>query len=129
MSGREKLDVFLPQIQNLDKSSMDSTHGMSLDVSMGLSILNPEISAEIKHGKPIKNSINQNSSNTQPNLPIVFLSNIQSFGRSGNKDKSSEIDEILNLNAVDIAVCTETWLCKNTVDHLPFSNYVKFHFI
>ena len=61
-------------------------------------------------------------------LPIAFLSNIQSFGRSSN-EKVSEISEVLALNKVDIAVFTETWLCQDTCDNLPFPEYIKFHLI
>ena len=62
-------------------------------------------------------------------LPIVFLSNIQSFGKSEKTDKTLETEEILRLNNVEIAVFTETWLCKATADRLPFKEYQKFHLI
>ena len=67
------------------------------------------------------------SKNIVKNLPIVLLSNIQSFGRSIKNDKSTEVEMILNHNKVDIAVFTETWLCQDTREQLPFNDYVKFH--
>ena len=72
-----------------------------------------------------KNNIN----NANKNLPVVLLSNIQSFGRSINNDKTVEVEMILNHNKVDIAVFTETWLCRDTSEQLPFNDYVKFHMI
>lgn len=62
-------------------------------------------------------------------MPIVLLSNIQSFGRSAKNDKSTEVELILNHNKVDIAVFTETWLCEDTSEQLPFNDYVKFHWV
>ena len=63
------------------------------------------------------------------NLPVVLLSNIQSFGRSVKNDKTVEVELTLNHNNVDIAVFTETWLCHGTSNQLPFNDYVKFHLI
>ena len=63
------------------------------------------------------------------NLPVVLLSNIQSFGRSNKNDKSFEVEMILNHDKVDIAVFTETWLCQDTCKQLPFNDYVKFHIV
>ena len=74
-----------------------------------------------------KGKLRTNSTNVNRNLPVVLLSNIQSFGRSNKNDKSTEMELILNHNNVDIAVFTETWLCHDTSDQLPFNDYVKFH--
>ena len=74
-----------------------------------------------------KGKLGTNSTNVIRNLPVVLLSNIQSFGRSYKNDKSTEMELILNHNNVDIAVFTETWLCHDTSDQLPFNDYVKFH--
>ena len=62
-------------------------------------------------------------------LPVLLLSNIQSFGKSESKDKTLEIEEILVLNNVGIAVFCETWLTDETIDRLPFKPYQKFHHI
>ena len=62
-------------------------------------------------------------------LPIILLSNIQSFGKSESTDKTLEIEEILVLNNVGIAVFCETWLKDETIDRLPFKLYQKFHHI
>ena len=63
------------------------------------------------------------------NLPVVLLSNIQSFGRSTRNDKTVEVEMLLNHNNVDIAVFTETWLCHDTRKQLPFDDYEKFHMV
>ena len=62
-------------------------------------------------------------------LPVLLLSNIQRFGKSESKDKTLEIEEILVLNNVGIAVFCETWLTDETIDRLPFKPYQKFHHI
>ena len=62
-------------------------------------------------------------------LPIIFVSNIQSFGKSSKTDKTFETEVILNMNNVDISIFTETWLTDNTKDHLPFHDYTKYHLI
>ena len=62
-------------------------------------------------------------------LPLIMLSNIQSFGRSENKDKTLETEIIMNSNNVEIAVFSETWLTDDVVDRLPFNGYQKFHLL
>ena len=42
-------------------------------------------------------------------LPNIFLTNLQSIGRPGKTDKSTELELVLGINSVDIGVCTETW--------------------
>ena len=49
-------------------------------------------------------------------MPTLFLSNIQSFGKSEGKDKTIETEEVLTLNNVEVAVFSETWLTDETVD-------------
>ena len=49
-------------------------------------------------------------------LPKFLLSNIQSFGSSENTDKTTEIEAVLELNGIDIATLTETWLNQNNKD-------------
>ena len=62
-------------------------------------------------------------------LPVLFLANIQSFGKSIKKDKIFECEVILDINQVDISVFTETWLNDTTKNQLPFHSYRKFHCI
>ena len=62
-------------------------------------------------------------------MPVLLLSNIQSFDKSEGKDKTIEIEEVLILNNVEISVFSETWLTEETADRLPFRNYQKFHLI
>ena len=60
-------------------------------------------------------------------LPIILLSNIQSFGKSEKTDKTLETEVILKSNNIDIAVFSETWLTNDTADRLPFNDYQKFN--
>ena len=74
---------------------------------------------------------NQLYYNTQTNkknaLPTVLLSNIQSFGRSINNDKTTDLETTLNLNSVDIACITETMLTENLINYISFNGYTSFH--
>ena len=54
------------------------------------------------------------------------MSNIQSFGNSEDTDKTTEIEAVLDLNKVDVACLTETWLNENTIDSVSINNYVNF---
>ena len=47
-------------------------------------------------------------------LPSFLLSNIQSFGNSADKDKTTELQAILDINKIDIACLTKTWLTDTT---------------
>ena len=62
-------------------------------------------------------------------LPKFLLSNIQSFGSSENTDKTTEVEAVLDLNGIDIATLTETWLSENNKDQIKLNNYVNFHLI
>ena len=62
-------------------------------------------------------------------LPLYLLSNIQSFGNSEDTDKTTEIETVLDLNQVDVACLTETWLNENTIDSVSISNYVNYHLV
>lgn len=41
-------------------------------------------------------------------VPSIFLTILQSFGKPGKTDKTTELELVLDLNNMDIAVCTET---------------------
>ena len=77
----------------------------------------------------IERKKNEKNLHTVLNLPVLLLSNIQSFGKSEGKDKTIEIEEVLILNNVGIAVFSETWLTEESADRLPFKNYQKLHLI
>ena len=62
-------------------------------------------------------------------LPNIFVSNIQSFGKSIKTDKTTECELILQINNIDISIFCETWLTEETKDHLPFLDYTKYHLI
>lgn len=65
--------------------------------------------------------------NKEPHiLPKIFLSNIQSFGKTTRTDKT-ECEMIFKINNVDIGIFCETWLTNETIDHLPFEDYTKYH--
>ena len=60
-------------------------------------------------------------------LPSFLLSNIQSFGNSVEKDKTTELEAMLEINNIDIACITETWLTENTKNQVVFNGYTSFH--
>ena len=62
-------------------------------------------------------------------LPNILLTNLQSFGKPGKTDKTSDLDCVLQLNSVDIAVFTETWATDSVLKSLDFKDYIMFHSI
>ena len=60
-------------------------------------------------------------------LPVFLNANIRSFANSSKKDKTVEIEAILDLNDIDIACLTETWLTENNKDQIQFEKYNLFH--
>ena len=79
-----------------------------------------------------KNQPNLSAPRTQASsrkLPVFLLSNIQSFGNSEKTNKTTEIEAILDINNVDVACFTETWLNNVSKDQLIMNNYVNFHFV
>ena len=62
-------------------------------------------------------------------LPLFLLSNIQSFGNSEDTDKTTEIETVLDLNQVDVACLTETWLNENIIYSVSINNYVNYHLV
>ena len=57
------------------------------------------------------------------------MSNIQSFGKTKFTDKTSELEEVLVSNFIDVGVFTETWETENTLGKLDFDQYNMFHFV
>ena len=80
-------------------------------------------------GPKFPGTVNKETQNKVKSMPTLFLSNIQSFGKSEGKDKTIETEEVLTLNNVEVAVFSETWLTDEAVDRLPFKKYQKFHLI
>ena len=60
-------------------------------------------------------------------LPLVLLSNIQSFGSTAHTDKLTEIESVLNINNIDVACLTETWLSENSKHQILLGNYLSYH--
>ena len=71
--------------------------------------------------------MNNKTSKSKLNLPVILLCNIQSFGKTDKTDKTAELDIVLKLNKVQVGVFTETWLDDTTCQHLDIDNYVMFH--
>ena len=115
MTGLAELGVFSPQMIEVTSVNIGNTHDLVPTTSLG-----PKLQ---KNGKSAKEM------HAVLKLPALLLSNIQSFGKSESKDKTLEIEEILVLNNVGIAVFCETWLTDETIDRLPFKPYQKFHHI
>ena len=89
-----------------------------------------DTSEMINHGLENQTPVNLASVKDAPyQLPSVFLTNVQSFGKSKTTDKTTESEEVLKLNCIDVAVFTETWETVDTLGNLDFSNYNMFHHI
>ena len=65
----------------------------------------------------------------QANLPQILLTNLMSYGKPGETDKTCELESILELNKVEVGLFTETWATENTLGSLDFENYNMFHFV
>ena len=59
-------------------------------------------------------------------LPSFLLSNIQSFGNSEDKDKTTELQATLDFNNINIACLTETWLTGTTKNKSHWTNTLIF---
>ena len=60
-------------------------------------------------------------------LPTILLTNLQSFGKPGKTDKTTELELVLELNCIDIGVFTETWATDDALKSLDFEDYNMFH--
>ena len=99
-------------IENIDD---ESEH----EVEENLNIITPVINDGTVF--PVKKKSEENK-NGETRLPKLLLCNIQSFSNNNIKaDKTSETEEVLNMNKIDICVFTETWLSEVTKDQLKFS--------
>ena len=61
-------------------------------------------------------------------FPKILLTNLRSFG-NGYADKTTELEQVLVLNSIDVGVFTETWATENSVESLEFNDYTLFHLI
>ena len=105
-------------IKNIDG---DSEHVIEENLNVITPVINDGSAIPVKEKS--KESING-----ETRLPKLLLCNIQSFSNSNVKaDKTSETEEVLNMNNIDICVFTETWLSEMTKDQLKFSEYIMFH--
>ena len=83
-----------------------------------------------------------NQKRNKPNnktLPSFLLTNIQSFGIQSlentydnekmgahEKEKITELEAVLDINDIDVACITETWLTEASKGHILLDNYVHF---
>ena len=83
-----------------------------------------------------------NQKRNKPNnktLPSFLLTNIQSFGIQSlentydnekmgahEKEKITELEAVLDINDIDVACITETWLTEASKGHILLENYVHF---
>ena len=110
MNGRGKLDVFSPQIHQVVEGSTDFTHKTyKTDSNMNNEILKTDCSVKMF-------------------LPKILMSNIRSFGWN-DSHKLSEIENVLSVNDIEIAVFTETWASDERIEALKFVDYNMFHLI
>ena len=128
MNGREKSAVFSPQMSETEDTSIESPHVQSPIPPLNNNII-PLITPDNYHINNDINIINASEINIKNHLPVVLLSNIQSFGKSGKTDKTIELELVLKLNKVQLGIFTETWLDEKTCQHLDIENYTMFHSI
>ena len=108
----------IPEMKNIDDESENV-------IEENLNVIPPVINDG--SAIPVKEK-SEESINGKTRLPKLLLCNIQSFSNSNIKaDKTSETEEVLNMNKIDICVFTETWLSEITKDQLKFSEYIMFH--
>ena len=105
MTGREKLDAILPREIDPPGNNINAPH-------------------EAKDKDPMGSSVPQKS---KANLPSFLLTNLRGFGKSGKSDKHEDLDAVLDLNNVDVAVLTETWSTEDSLNELVFDRYTMFH--
>ena len=97
------------------------------------SICDPSIDADIMVAGPQSDFSEMcvNESNTIKQLPYqlptILLTNLQSFGKPGKTDKTTELELVLELNCIDIGVFTETWATDAALKSLDFEDYNMFH--
>ena len=128
MNGLAKSVVFSPQMRETEVINSESPH-VQIPIPpvniKNIPILTPD-NYQVNNGVNITNLSDTNGKN---HLPVVLLSNIQSFGKSGKTDKTIELELVLKLNNVQLGIFTETWLDEKTCRHLDIENYVMFHTI
>ena len=127
MIGQGKLSVFLPQRIEITSTSNMSAHEKQKNHLMG------------PHNAQFQKSIGNSNSVLKPTsdlkvpifLPKILLTNLRSFGKYGETDKTTDLKAVLDLNNIDIGLFTETWATDNSVDSLvsTFDNYIMFHLI
>ena len=89
-----------------------------------------ELPVELQFVQQVKSFSKSDRSDQHPyELPSILLTNLQSFGKPGKTDKTTELELVLDLNDIDIAVCTETWATDATLKNLEFDEYNMFHSI
>ena len=103
---------FLPQIREDMKNSPSDSYR---------SLENEQVNTQNEQHKFFKDS--------PFNLPSILLTNLQSFGKPGSSDKTTELELVLEVNNIDIGVFTETWATDSTLVSLEFENYTKFHLV
>ena len=127
MIGQGKLSVFLPQ-----KIKITSTSNMSAHEKQKNHLMGPH-NAQFQKSNGNSNSVLKPTSDLKVPifLPKILLTNLRSFGKYGETDKTTDLKAVLDLNTIDIGVFTETWATDNTIDSLvnTFDNYIMFHLI
>ena len=88
---------FSPQIREDTKNSSDSPRSLE----------NEQVNTQNEQHKFFKDS--------PFNLPSILLTNLQSFGKPGSSDKTTELELVLEVNNIDIGVFTKTWATDATL--------------
>ena len=123
MIGQVFLSVFL-----LRKEKIMDTNSKCTSKSPISQVFSPN--PQILPCGPDNDKENHSISTQHPyELPSILLTNLQSIGKLGKNDKSTELEIVLEVNDIDIAVCTETWATEAVLENLEFNNYNMFHSI
>ena len=94
--GLDRFGAFLHRTnKDTEISTSDSHRGTNV------------IPVDLQIFQQVKGSNKSDCSNQHPyELPSIFLTNLQSFGKPGKTDKTTELELVLDLNDIDITVCT-----------------------
>ena len=119
--------VFL-SVFSLRKEKIMDTNSKCTSKSPIIQVFSPN--PQILTCGPDNDKENHSISTQHPyELPSILLTNLQSIGKLGKNDKSTELELVLDVNNIDIAVCTETWATEAVLENLEFNNYNMFHSI
>ena len=125
---KQKLEVSKPPTKCLQTKSMVQVKKSILERPKSLQLDSPTF-LQSKWHLLIPTLFTSPHHKASYDLPTFLLVNLQSIGISGEYEKSPELGKILELNNIDIACLTETWLSESNEDEMSFRNYYCFNLV